>query len=86
MSNNYETYEVRVYPNGSKGWYQNDKLHRLNGPAYEYPNGTKGWWIEGKQYSEHAFNQKVKELTNPTCNGKMVEIEGKKYRLQLVED
>jgi len=28
----------------------------------------------------------VKELTNPTCNGKVVEIEGKKYRLQLVEE
>ena len=27
-----------------------------------------------------------KGLTRPTCNGKMVEIEGKKYRLQLVED
>ena len=27
-----------------------------------------------------------KSLTRPTCNGKMVEIEGKKYRLQLVED
>ena len=63
MNNNYETYEVRVYP-----------------------NGTKGWWIEGKQYSEQAFNQKVKELTSPTCNGKMVEIEGKKYRLQLIEE
>ena len=86
MSNNYETYEVRVYTDGTKQWLQNDKLHRLNGPAYEYPNGTKGWWIEGKQYSEQAFNQKVKELTNPTCNGKMVEIEGKKYRLQLIEE
>lgn len=110
MSNNYETYEVRVYPNGSKFWLQKGKLHRLNGPAIEkadgtnewyqwdkphrldgpaieYPDGTKGrWYIEGKEYTEQAFNQKVKELTNPTCNGKVVEIEGKKYRLQLVDE
>ena len=29
---------------------------------------------------------KVKELNNPTCDGKMVEIDGKKYRLQLIEE
>ena len=132
MTNNYETYEVRVFPGGSKewyqkgklhrldgpafegssgtkSWYQNGKLHRLDGPACEYSdgskwwyqngkrhrldgpafegsNGSKAWWIEGKQYTEQDFNQKVKELTNPTCNGKVVEIEGKKYRLQLIED
>lgn len=29
---------------------------------------------------------KVKELNNPTCDGKMVEIDGKKYKLQLIEE
>ena len=47
--------------NGIKEWYQNDKLHRLDGPACEWPNGTKQWFIEDKQYSEQAFNQKVKD-------------------------
>ena len=132
MSNNYETYEVRVYPSGNKywyqngnhhrldgpaieysngdkewwqmgkrhrldgpacewsdgdkAWYQNDMLHRLDGPAYEMVNGNKDWWIEGKQYSEQAFNQKIAQLNNSTCHGKVVEIEGKKYRLQIIED
>ena len=86
MSNHYETYEVRLYPDGSKWWYQNGNRHRLDGPAIEYSDGTKEWYIEGKEYTEQAFNQKVKELTSPTCDGKLVEIEGKKYRLQIVED
>ena len=64
MSKNYETYEVRLYPDGSKEWYQRGKLHRLDGPACEWPDGTKKWFIEDKQYSEQAFNQKVKELNN----------------------
>ena len=31
---NYETYEyeVRVYENGDKRWYQNGKCHRLTTP------------------------------------------------------
>ena len=47
--------------NGSKFWYQNDKLHRLDGPAVERSNGDKEWYIEGKQYSEQEFNQRVKK-------------------------
>ena len=40
---NYETYEVRVFENGDKLWYQNGERHRLDGPAIEYANGTKHW-------------------------------------------
>ena len=36
---------------GTKYWYQNDKLHRSDGPAIEYPDGTKMWYINGKEYS-----------------------------------
>ena len=28
---------------GTKRWYQNDKLHRVDGPALEKYNGTKKW-------------------------------------------
>jgi hypothetical protein len=31
----YTEYQVRVYPNGTKEWYLNDKLHREDGPAIE---------------------------------------------------
>ena len=53
------------YPNGTKYWYQNGKLHRTDGPAYEQPDGgIKQWFIEGKHYSEQAFNQRLKELAD----------------------
>ena len=44
----YQEYVVRVYDNGAKNWYQNCKLHRLDGPAVEYANGDKHWYQNGK--------------------------------------
>ena len=96
----YITYEVRVYNNGDKFWYQNGLLHRTDGPAIEYPNGykywyqsgerhridgpavelangDKAWYLEGKELTEAEFNTRTK----PSCSGKVVEIDGKKYKL-----
>jgi hypothetical protein len=42
----------RTYPNGSKHWYHNGKLHREDGPAIEYANGTKYWYLNGKSHRE----------------------------------
>ena len=42
-----ETYTVKVYENGYY-WYQNDKLHRLDGPAIEWASGTREWYQNGK--------------------------------------
>ena len=44
----YEVYKVRIYSNGSKKWYQNGKLHRLDGPAVEQFDGTKVWYQNGQ--------------------------------------
>jgi hypothetical protein len=42
------------YPNGSKYWYVNGKLHRLDGPAVEYPgpngHGHVGWLQNGEYH------------------------------------
>ena len=43
-----ETYEVKVDSYGSKLWYQNGKLHRLDGPAVEEADGSKRWYQNGK--------------------------------------
>jgi len=43
-------YQVHIYPSGSKAWYYNDRLHRLNGPAVEYTNGTKYYYINGQYH------------------------------------
>ena len=63
--------------NGDKWWYQNGKLHRTNGPAIEKANGTKYWHLEGEELTEYEFNTRTK----PSCSGKVVEIDGKKYTL-----
>ena len=46
-----EVYMVEV-ENGTSRWYQNDKLHRLDGPAAETSNGNKYWYKDGKRHRE----------------------------------
>ena len=66
------------YANGDKSWYLHGKLHRENGPAIEWTSGTRYWFLNGKILSEDEFNSRQ----NPDpCAGKVVEIEGKKYKL-----
>ncbi len=45
-------YTVRVYAEGYKRWYLNDKLHREDGPAVEWVDGTKSWYLNGKLHRE----------------------------------
>ena len=45
-------YTVKVWSNGDKAWYLNDKLHREDGPAIEYANGNKFWYLNGKRHRE----------------------------------
>ena len=121
----YKTYEVRVYANGNKGWYLNDKLHREDGPAVEYTGGDKLWYLNGKLHREdgpafegmhgdkiwyqndkrhredgpaveyadgekvwyqngNKMTQEEFNLKTKSCSGKIVEIDGKKYRLSEV--
>lgn len=73
------------YANGDKRWYYNDKIHRIDGPAIERINGTKCWYLNDKKYSEEEFLKRVNQ-TGPddslaSCEGKVVEIDGKKYKL-----
>ena len=70
-------YTVKIQDDGTKKWYLNGKLHREDGPAVEWADGTKEWYLNGKKYSEKKFNQ----LKNQSCNGKMVTISLKKYKL-----
>ncbi len=45
-------YTVKVYYDGDKSWYLNDKLHREDGPAIEYANGHKAWYLNDKLHRE----------------------------------
>ena len=69
---------------GSKNWWINGECHREDGPAVEYPDGSKLWWLNGQEYTESEYKKEMlKRKTN--CNGKVVEIDGKKYKLQEIQ-
>ncbi len=67
---------------GSKYWYLNGKLHREDGPAIECANGKKRWYLNDKLLTKKQFNKKMKKL----CENKVVEIDGIKYKLTVMED
>lgn len=55
---------IAIWPNGTKAWYVNGKLHRMDGPAVEYPNGYRRrctsisrYHIRGRPYLEKFFWQ-----------------------------
>ena len=64
---------------GYKAWYRDGKLHREDGPAIEWADGDKSWYLNGEYLTEKEFNQRMNP--KPTCEGKIVEIEGVKYTL-----
>jgi hypothetical protein len=72
------------YADGEKWWYVNGEKHRENGPAIEFVDGVKRWYLNGKQYSEQEFNEIIAKKNN-SCDGKIVEIDGKKYKLTEVD-
>jgi len=39
---------IAEYPNGTKEWYRNGKLHREDGPAIEHSDGSKSWYLNDK--------------------------------------
>ena len=70
------------WANGSKYWWLNGELHHENGPAVECADGTKEWWLNGIEYSEAQWKKEVAKIKNKnSCNGRIVEIDGKKYKL-----
>tara|TARA_S200002703_G_C3736970_1_gene226571 strand:+ start:507 stop:869 length:363 start_codon:yes stop_codon:yes gene_type:complete len=62
---------------GSKHWYLNNNLHRDDGPAIERASGTKEWFLNNKEVTKQ-------EVMKSSCVGKIVNIDGKKYKLEEV--
>ncbi len=56
-------YTVKVYYDGDKSWYLNDKLHREDGPAVEFANGDKYWYLNGKEVTEEEVTNPAEEMT-----------------------
>ena len=57
-----QKYEVTVDTRGTKFWYQNGKLHRLNGPAVEHADGSKFWYQNGML---HRLDGPAAEILDP---------------------
>jgi hypothetical protein len=69
------------WSDGTKSWWLNGNRHREDGPAFECSDGYKAWWLNDKRLTE----QEHKAATSkPNCEGKIVEIDGKKYELKGV--
>ena len=66
---------------GTKQWWLNDKRHREDGPAREWADGQKQWWLHDEKLTEEEHRQRT---SGQTCNGKIVEIDGIKYKLTEV--
>jgi hypothetical protein len=64
---------------GYKSWWVDRKRHRLDGPAIEYASGYKEWYVVDKKMTEEEFNAYIKP--KPSCEGKVVEVDGVKYKL-----
>ena len=43
-----EDVEIVIDEYGTKRWYQNGFLHRLDGPAIEWKEGGKEWYVNGE--------------------------------------
>ena len=76
-----------TWSDGCMVWYVDGKRHREDGPAVMWPcssggmdGGYREWWINGEQMSEDEFNERTNPPAAP-CDGKVVEIDGKRYRL-----
>jgi len=75
-----QTYKVTVDKDKTIRWSNDkDERHRLDGPAVEWLDDYKEWWVNGKLMTEKEFNKYTKP--KPTCEGKVVEVDGKKYKL-----
>jgi hypothetical protein len=68
-----------TYPDGSQEWYKDGKVHREDGPAVIETDGYQYWYLNGREYTKEEFDKQTK-----TCDGKVVEIDGVKYKLTLV--
>ena len=68
------------YVNGRKEWYLNGKFHRTDGPAIELATGTKYWFLNGVEYTKAEWRNQTQKVKSP-CVGKVVEVDGVKYKL-----
>ena len=68
------------YADGGKEWWLDDNLHRIDGPAIEDADGSKHWYLDGNKLTQAQWIEAVQPKV-ASCVGKIVEVDGVKYRL-----
>jgi len=63
---------LTIWPNGTKWWFVDDKLHRLDGRAVEGADGTMEFWIDGREYAEDKYWREVNRITGGCKMSKLV--------------
>ena len=69
------------WSNGSKEWYLNSQRHREDGPAVEWSDGSKEWYLNNQRLTEEQWRKRTQ---TQTCAGKTVVIDGKTYKLVIL--
>ena len=47
---------------GMKMWFRHGEIHREDGPALIQPDGKEEFWLNGKQFSEKEFAERLKRI------------------------
>ena len=66
---------IAEWPDGSKEWYMDGNLHRVDGPAIERADGPKQWYFNGKR---HRVDGPAWECAN---GEKQWFVDGKRHRV-----
>lgn len=67
---------------GYESYWFNGQRHREDGPAIIWGDGIEFYYFDGISYSKKEWQKLVS--STQSCAGKIVEIDGKKYRLEEV--
>ncbi len=70
-------YTVEVNDNGSIFWHKDNQQHCEHGPAVEKANGVTVYFLNDERLTKEEWEERM----NKSCSGKVVEIEGVKYKL-----
>ena len=73
-------YKVKVYTNGNKEWWLNDKRHREDGPAVEYADGDKEWWLNDEEVTEEEHKRRTSKVVEMTV-GEISKALGKQVKV-----
>lgn len=98
MADRSKFYQVEVFPDGGEEWRFDGLLHRENGPAITTKRGDIYWdiywYLSGRMYPTLAayksalhdmYAPKTKSEPPTNLDSRMVEIDGKRYLMKLVE-